>query len=95
MDERDADGVTEFCQRHGISKGFLYDAWRRGKGPRFMQAGDRRLISREAGADWRRALEAATSVEDEPLNPQSRCGAGLEQAVDVVRPMHLKPPVRR
>ena len=62
MDERDADGVTEFCQRHGISKGFLYDAWRRGKGPRFMQAGDRRLISREAGADWRRELEAEAAT---------------------------------
>jgi transposase-like protein len=56
MDERDADGVTEFCRRHGISKGYLYSLWRRGYGPRFMQAGDRRLISREAGADWRREL---------------------------------------
>lgn len=58
MDERDADSVTNFCRRHNISRGFLYGAWRRGKGPRFMQAGDRRLISREAGADWRRELEA-------------------------------------
>ena len=24
MDERDAYGVAEFCQRHGISRGFLY-----------------------------------------------------------------------
>jgi hypothetical protein len=62
MDERDADGVSDFCRRHNISRGFLYDAWRRGKGPRFMQAGDRRLISREAGADWRRELEAETAT---------------------------------
>jgi hypothetical protein len=62
MDERDADGVTEFCRRHDISRGFLYGAWRRGKGPRFMQAGDRRIISREAGADWRRELEAEAAA---------------------------------
>jgi hypothetical protein len=61
MDERDADGVKEFCRRHDISPGFLYSLWRRGQGPRFMQAGDRRIISREAGADWRRKLEAAAA----------------------------------
>ena len=63
MDERDADGVKEFCRRHGISRGFLYSLWRRGQGPRFMQAGDRRIISREAGADWRRELEAEAATE--------------------------------
>ena len=60
MDDRDADGVTDFCRRHGFSKGFLYAEWRAGRGPRFMQVGDRRIISREAGADYRRDLEAAT-----------------------------------
>jgi hypothetical protein len=29
--------------------------WKRGEGPRFMQVDSRRLISREAAADWRRA----------------------------------------
>ena len=62
MDERDADGVTEFCQRHGFSKSFLYGEWRRGKGPRFLQVGDRRIITREAGADWRRELEAEAAA---------------------------------
>ena len=61
MDDRDADGVAEFCRRHDISRGFLYAEWRRGRGPRFMQAGDRRIISREAGADWRRKLESAAA----------------------------------
>lgn len=64
MNDRDADGVAEFCRRHGISTGFLYAEWRCGRGPRFMRAGDRRLISREAGADWRREREAATRVGD-------------------------------
>ena len=80
MDDRDADGVKEFCRRHGISSGFLYAEWRSGRGPRFMQVGDRRIISREAGADWRKEGEVATRVEAEPLRPttpQPRCGAGL------------------
>jgi hypothetical protein len=54
IDGRDADGVTRFCRQHDISPSF-------GRGPRFMRAGDRRIISREAGADWRRELEAATA----------------------------------
>lgn len=66
MSERDAFGVSEFCQRHGISKGFLYAEWRRGRGPRFMQVGDRKIITREAGADWRRDQEAATRRDESP-----------------------------
>ena len=65
MDDRDADGVKEFCRRHGISPGFLYAEWRCGRGPRFMRVGDRRLISREAGAEWRKEREVATRVEAE------------------------------
>jgi hypothetical protein len=55
--DRDAYGVEEFCRRHGISRAYLYLLWRRDEGPRFMQVGARRLISREAAADWRRAAE--------------------------------------
>ena len=62
MDDHDAYGVAEFCRRHGISRGYLYSLWRRGEGPRFMQAGDRRIITREAGADWRRELEATATL---------------------------------
>jgi hypothetical protein len=47
----------------GISRGYLYSLWRRGQGPRFMQVGDRRIITREAGADWRRELEVATELQ--------------------------------
>lgn len=55
--DRDAYSVDDFCKRHGISRAYLYLLWRRGQGPRFMQAGTRRLISKEAGADWRQSLE--------------------------------------
>jgi hypothetical protein len=55
--EVDAFSVDEFCRRHGISRAYLYLMWRRGDGPRFMQVGARRLISKEAAADWRRSME--------------------------------------
>ena len=50
-DDCDAYGVDEFCRRHDISRAYLYLLWRRGEGPRYMQVGARRLISKEAGAD--------------------------------------------
>ena len=59
-DNRDAYGVSEFCRRNGLSPAYLYALWRKGRGPRFYQAGDRRFITPEAGADWRREMEAAT-----------------------------------
>jgi hypothetical protein len=55
--ERDAYGVDEFCARNGISRAFLYLLWRRGEGPRYMQVGARKMISKEAGAEWRRDCE--------------------------------------
>jgi hypothetical protein len=57
--ERDAYGVEYFCKQHGISRAYLYLLWRRGEGPRFMQVGARRLISKEAASDWRKAMEHA------------------------------------
>ena len=49
--------IQDFCRRNGISRAFLYLLWRRGEGPRFMQVGARRLISKEAGAEFRKAVE--------------------------------------
>jgi hypothetical protein len=57
--ELDAYSVDTFCKRHGFSRAYLYLLWRRGEGPRFMQVGARRLISREAAIDWRRSMEQA------------------------------------
>jgi hypothetical protein len=56
---QDAYGVEDFCKRHGFSRAYLYVLWRRGEGPRFMQVGVRRLISKEAALDWRKAMEQA------------------------------------
>lgn len=61
-EDHDAYSVDLFCKRHGISRAYLYLMWRRGEGPAFMQLGARRLISREAAADWRRRTESATAA---------------------------------
>jgi hypothetical protein len=55
--ELDAYSIETFCKRHGFSRAYLYLLWRRGEGPRYMQVGARRIISKEAGADWRRSME--------------------------------------
>jgi hypothetical protein len=60
MKERAGHGVKELCRRYGIATGTLYAAWRRGEGPKYMMIGDRRIVTDEAEADWRREREAAT-----------------------------------
>ncbi len=59
--ERCAFTVYEFCKAHRISRAHLHDLWKEGTGPRFFLAGTKKLISREAAADWRgeRKTEAA------------------------------------
>jgi hypothetical protein len=58
-ERKDAYSVDEFCARNDISRAYLYLLWRRGQGPRYMKLGARRLISDEAGAEWRRNVEQA------------------------------------
>ncbi len=54
---KQAYSVDEFCEAHGFCRATLYNLWRSGDGPRFMRVRDRRLISIEAAADWRRDME--------------------------------------
>ncbi len=53
--------VEEFCDDHHISKSFFYKIAAEGKGPKMMHVGRRRLITAEAAAEWRRAMESATA----------------------------------
>lgn len=55
--ERAAFSVDEFCAAHTITKPLFYKLVKNGQGPRIMKAGTRTLISIEAAADWRRAME--------------------------------------
>lgn len=54
--------VDAFCERQGVCRATLYNLWKIGKGPRFMKAGSRRLITESAEADWEREMEAASAV---------------------------------
>jgi hypothetical protein len=53
--------INGFCRRHGISRGTYLNLRRRGKAPREVAAGVRRIISEQAEADWiaEREAEAA------------------------------------
>jgi predicted DNA-binding transcriptional regulator AlpA len=63
--ERDAFSTEEFARRHGLSRNFVYRLWQRGEGPRYMQIGDRRFVSKAAAEDWRAACERATQAQRE------------------------------
>jgi hypothetical protein len=56
--------VAEFCKAHRISRSFLYSEWKAGRGPRFMRAGVKRIITGEAAADWRHECEAEAAAEN-------------------------------
>jgi hypothetical protein len=59
----DADSVGEFCRRHGFSRATFYNLRKAGRGPRVMKVNARILISREAGAEFRRRMEAEAEAE--------------------------------
>jgi hypothetical protein len=63
--ERDAYSIQEFCDRHTISHGTYYNMKKRGLGPREGHVMGRVIITKEAAADWRRAIEKA-AITTEP-----------------------------
>ena len=73
--EADAFSIAQFCQRHGISIGMYYKM--RAQDPRSMpreiHVGARRLISKEAAADWRAERERETAM-CHPKRPASAEG---------------------
>lgn len=52
-----AYSVAQFCAAHGFTKVMFYKLMKQGLGPRVMKVGTRTLISMEAAAEWRRAME--------------------------------------
>ncbi len=62
--KRDSYSISEFCQRHGISRSKFYELQKEGDGPRTFRVGTKPLISVEAAEAWRRKMEAkAARVE--------------------------------
>jgi hypothetical protein len=64
--EADAFSIAEFCQRHGISIAMYYKmrAQDPKSVPREIHIGTRRLISKEAAADWRAERERETAKQN-------------------------------
>jgi|RhiMethySRZTD1v2_1073278.scaffolds.fasta_scaffold2403089_1 hypothetical protein len=62
--EVDAFSIAQFCQRHGISIAMYYKmrAQDPKSVPREIHLGTRRLISKEAAADWRAERERETAM---------------------------------
>jgi predicted DNA-binding transcriptional regulator AlpA len=49
--------IPEFCDDNRISRTSFYRLLATGRAPKTMMVGHRRLISREAAAEWRRTME--------------------------------------
>lgn len=62
-----AFSVAQFCAAHGFTKVFFYKLLKQGLGPRIMKVGARTLISVEAAAEWRRAMEQSSSAASSGL----------------------------
>ena len=64
MDECAAFSIDEFCRAHRVSRATLYNLWKAGRGPRFIKLAQRRLISVEAAAAWRREMESESAAAE-------------------------------
>lgn len=54
--------VNDFCAAHSISRATFYRLLRDGRGPKTSRLGERLMISKQAAAEWRAQLEAATAA---------------------------------
>jgi hypothetical protein len=59
----DAHTIKSFCEANAISETKFFNLKRDGKGPREIDLDGRILITPEAEADWRRAMEAETAAK--------------------------------
>jgi hypothetical protein len=71
-EDRDADNISGFCARNGISKAHYYNLRKAGRGPREMRLGSRVLITRDAGRDWRREREAESGAAIDTLRHRGK-----------------------
>lgn len=57
MVTKEAFSIQEFCDAHDLSRATFYRLAKEGQAPSTMKIGKRTLVSREAAAAWRRAME--------------------------------------
>jgi len=47
--------VGEFCKAHRVSRSWLYQEWKAGRGPRVRRIGTKIITPIEAALEWRNA----------------------------------------
>lgn len=57
--------IPQFCEDHGLSKAFFYKLTKQGLGPNVMKVGRRSLITAEAAAEWRAAMQKRSSKKED------------------------------
>jgi hypothetical protein len=62
----EAFSVNQFCVEHNFCRASYYKLKAAGKGPKELRVGKRVLITREAAAEWRRAMVADAGTRSEP-----------------------------
>ncbi len=61
MDAKAAQTIPEFCADNNLSRSYYYELRKKGLGPDEIALGRKRIISAEAGARWRKRMEAMTA----------------------------------
>jgi hypothetical protein len=56
--------IPQFCEDHEMSKAFYYKLDKQGLGPKVLKIGRRRLITAEAAAEWRAAMQERSSTKE-------------------------------
>lgn len=50
--------IKKFCELHDFSVSFFYKLKKKGRAPKVMKVGERRIITPEAVQDWRNQMYA-------------------------------------
>jgi predicted DNA-binding transcriptional regulator AlpA len=58
-----AVSIGAFCKAHSISRATFYNLKKRGKAPKALVVGRRRLVSDEAAVEWRRSMEELAEAQ--------------------------------
>ena len=72
-----AHTIPSFCENNAISESLYFSLKRQGKQPREIEVNGRVIITPEAEADWRAAMEAETQARRQAaVSPRSAAPVG-------------------
>ncbi|HZW20241.1 hypothetical protein [Noviherbaspirillum sp.] len=56
--------IRQFCEDHDLSKAFFYKLVRNGLGPKVLKVGRRSMVTTEAAAEWRAAMQERSGKKE-------------------------------